>query len=72
MHRHQPHPHIRTLHSYRAKLMPANINPADVEQLAGANKLPSIRVRATDAEQAAAAAHHVTGKPVHSVERVEG
>lgn len=63
---------VQPLHSYRAYLMPPTINPADVEQLADAGKLPAIRLRAANADQATTGARYVTGAPVHSVERVEG
>lgn len=62
---------IAPLRSYRATLIPANANPADLEDLAEAGLLPTIRVKAATATQARAAAHLASGKTVHSVERVE-
>ncbi|GKS93202.1 hypothetical protein [Acidovorax sp. SUPP2825] len=60
------------LHSYRAHLVPDNANPSDVEDLADAKLLPTIRLRAANATQAEAHAHLATGKGVLRVERVEG
>ncbi|OAD81832.1 hypothetical protein ATN89_22820 [Comamonas thiooxydans] len=60
------------LHSYRAILIPANANPDNLEDLADAGLLPTIRVKAANNEQAEAAAHIVSGKKVLRAERVEG
>ncbi|MFS4552058.1 hypothetical protein [Comamonas resistens] len=60
------------LHSYRAILIPANANPDNLEDLADAGLLPTIRVKAANNEQAEAAAHIVSGKQVLRAERVEG
>lgn len=60
------------LHSYRAFLIPANANAIELEDLADAGLLPTIRVKAANCEQAEAAAHLVSGKQVLRVERVEG
>lgn len=71
----QPMPlveHVQALHSYKATLMPAGVTPSDVEDLADANLLPTIRLKATNATQAEANAHLVSGKAVLRVERVEG
>ena len=62
---------IQARHSYRAHLVPANVNPGDVEDLADAGLLPTIRVKAAIATQAEAHAHLATGKSVLRVERVE-
>lgn len=59
-------------HSYRAHLVPKNVNPSDVEDLADANLLPTLRLRAANATQAEAHAHLASGKSVLRVERVEG
>ncbi len=63
---------ITTLHSYRAILIPTNANPDNLEDLADAGLLPTIRVKAANNEQAEAAAHMVSGKQVLRAERVEG
>jgi hypothetical protein len=63
---------IQPLRSYRAHLVPPHINAADVEDLADAGQLPTIRLKAATAEQAEAKAHITTGKQVLRVERVEG
>ena len=63
---------ITALHSYRAILIPANANPDNLEDLADAGLLPTIRVKAANNEQAEAAAHIVSGKQVLRAERVEG
>ncbi|MDA8444791.1 hypothetical protein [Paracidovorax valerianellae] len=71
----QPTPPVQNAkagHSYRAHLVPANANPADLEDLADANLLPTIRLRAANATQAEAHAHLASGKGVLRVERVEG
>ncbi|KQR50389.1 hypothetical protein ASF94_06485 [Acidovorax sp. Leaf160] len=57
--------------SYRAHLIPTNANSADLEDLADANLLPTIRVKAANATQAEAHAHLASGKGVLRVERVE-
>ncbi len=68
------HPHfdVLPLRSYRAHLVPPHTNPEDVEDLADAGQLPTIRLKAATAEQAEAKAHITTGKLVLRVERVEG
>jgi len=63
--------HVQALHSYRATLMPAGVTCADVEDLADAGLLPTIRLKACNATQAEANAHLVSGKAVLRVERVE-
>lgn len=62
---------IATLRSYRAAFIPVGIEGEDVETHAAAGTLPTIRVRARDCAHAQWAAKHVTGRPVHSAERVE-
>lgn len=62
---------IQQLHSYRATLVPQGVTPSDVEDLADADLLPTIRVKAANAEQAEANAHITTGKNVLRVERIE-
>jgi hypothetical protein len=59
------------LHSYRATLIPVNANAADLEDLADAGLLPTIRLKAGNATQAEAMAHIVSGKQVLRTERVE-
>ena len=66
------HFNVRPLHSYKAHLVPQHVNAADVEDLADAGQLPTIRLKAATAEQAEAKAHITTGKQVLRVERVEG
>ena len=63
---------ILPLRSYKAHLVPHHVNAADVEDLADAGQLPTIRLKAATAEQAEAQAHITTGKQVLRVERVEG
>lgn len=67
----QPHG-IQQLHSYRATLVPEGITPSDVEDLANAGLLPTLRLKAANATHAEAGAHITTGKAVLRVERVEG
>ena len=67
-----PHFNVLPLRSYRDHLVPPHINAADVEDLADAGQLPTIRLKAATAEQAEANAHITTGKQVLRVERVEG
>jgi len=62
---------IAPLRSYRAALIPHGIQGEDVETHAAAGTLPTIRVKARDCQHAQWAAHIVTGRPVHSAERVE-
>lgn len=61
---------ITALRSYRATLIPAHANPANLEDLADAGLLPTIRVKAGTADQATAQAHIVSGKGVLRVERI--
>lgn len=59
------------LHSYRAFLIPANANAIELEELADAGLLPTIRIKAATCEQAEALAHLASGKHVLRDERVE-
>ena len=62
---------IQRLHSYRAHLVPHHVSAEDVEDLADAGQLPTIRVKAANATQAEAHAHLASGKSVLRVERIE-
>lgn len=63
---------IQPQHSYRATLVPEGVTPSDVEDLADAKLLPTLRLKAANATQAEAHAHITSGKAVLRVERVEG
>ena len=63
---------ITALHSYRAILIPLNANPENLEDLADAGLLPTIRLKAGNPDQATAKAHLASGKGVLRVERIEG
>lgn len=67
----QPIHNILQLRSYRATLVPQGVTLSDVEDLADAELLPTIRVKAANAEQAEANAHITSGKNVLRVERIE-
>ena len=62
---------IQRLRSYRATLVPEGVTLSDVEDLADADLLPTIRLKAANAEQAEVSAHLTTGKNVLRVERIE-
>ena len=62
---------IQPLRSYCATLVPQGVTLSDVEDLADAELLPTIRVKAANAEQAEANAHITSGKNVLRVERIE-
>ncbi|WP_218240472.1 hypothetical protein [Comamonas fluminis] len=62
---------ITALHSYRAILIPLNASSENLEDLADAGLLPTIRLKASNATQAEARAHLASGKGVLRVERVE-
>ncbi|MDA8448462.1 hypothetical protein M4R23_01850 [Acidovorax sp. GBBC 3332] len=66
-----PVPHVQALHSYRVHLVPKSVNPADVEDLADEGLLPTLRVKAANAEQAEHHAHLVSGQAVLRADRVE-
>lgn len=68
----EPTQEVRALRSYRAHLVPAGVNLSDVEDLADANLLPTLRLKAANASQAEEKAHMVTGKHVLRIERVDG
>lgn len=62
---------IDHLRSYRATLVPEG-TPADLlEVKADEGTLPTIRVKARNTARAEQAAHHLTGRPVFRVERIE-
>lgn len=62
---------ITPTHSYRATLVPADLPAEDVEATADAGALPTLRLRATDSDHAAAAARDASGMRVLRVERIE-
>ena len=62
---------VQPLRSYRAHLVPAGVNLSDIEDLADAKLLPTLRLKAANAAQAEAQAHLATGKHVLRIERVE-
>lgn len=62
---------IRPLRSYRAILWPPSIEAADVGEHAAKGALPTLRVKAYDADHAALLAAHATGQHVLQVERIE-
>jgi hypothetical protein len=62
---------ISSQRSYRATLIPKNIEADEVEMQAAQGLLPTIRLKATDAESAAAGAYWASGRPVLRIERVE-
>lgn len=62
---------ITPLRSYRCQLIPADLAYDEVEQAADARALPELRLRAANAEHAAASAWHLTGRPVARTERIE-
>lgn len=62
---------IKALHSYRAQLLPTDWDAANVEDLADANLLPTIRVKAANATQAHAMAQLASGKQVLRIERID-
>lgn len=57
--------------SYRAYLIPRHIEDDDVEAHHARGMLRQLRLKAANAEDAAARAHRITGLRVHSAERVE-
>lgn len=66
-----PSQQVRPLHSYRATLIPAEIQPGEIEFQADQGLLPTLRVKAPDADAAMAGAYRVSGKGVLKVERIE-
>jgi hypothetical protein len=64
-------PQVQQLHSYRATLVPDSVPADEVEFQANNGLLPTLRLKAPNAEKAMADAHRVSGKAVHNVARVE-
>ena len=62
---------VLQLRSYRAHLVPHHVNLQDVEDLADAKLLPTIRLKAASATHAEALARLTSGQRVLRVERVE-
>lgn len=62
---------IELLRSYRATTIPAGTHSDEAQLQADQGLLPTIQVKARNAARAAAAAHHLTGLHVLSVERIE-
>ena len=62
---------IRPLHSYRVTLWPDQVEAGDTDEHARKGALPTQRLKATDADSAAASAQRVFGLRVLEVERVE-
>jgi len=63
---------IRQLHSYRATLIPKDLDRSEVHGHAADGKLPTIQLKAASADHAQAAAQHTTGLAVLCVDRVGG
>lgn len=57
--------------SYRATYIPEDVAAEDAELKATQGVLPFVQFRAANSERAAHIAHHVTGRPVLSVVRIE-
>lgn len=64
--------HITRLRSYRATLIPSPAGPRLRCALPATPALPTIRLKASSADRAQAAAQHVTGLAVLCVDRVGG
>lgn len=62
---------ITPARSYRATLIPKGMEFDEVEFHADHKLLPTLQLKAASADAAAAAAIHVTGRPVLKVERIE-
>ncbi len=62
---------IAPLRSYRATLVPEGTPADQLEVKADEGTLPTIRVKARNTARAEQAAHHLTGRPVFRVERIE-
>jgi len=62
---------VQPLHSYRAHLVPEHAAGLDLDDLADAGLLPTVRVKAANATHAHAQAHIASGKSVLRVERIE-
>lgn len=63
---------IRQLRSYRATLIPKDLDRSEFQGHAADGKLPTIQLKAASADRAQAAAHHTTGLAVLCVDRVGG
>ena len=63
---------IQRTRRYRCALIPADMPADQVEQAASSGSLPIVQFRAPHAEYALATAMAITGKRVHSVERMDG
>lgn len=61
---------IHRLRSYRAHLLPLHCDLPNPHSLADEGLLPTIRVKAANAQQAEAMAHLASGKKVLRVERM--
>ena len=57
--------------SYRCTLIPPDMPAEQVEEAASAGTLPFVQIQVPHANYARATALAITGKAVHSVERVE-
>jgi len=64
--------HITPLRSYRATLIPKDMDRSEVHGHAANGELPTIQLKAASADRAQAAAHHTTGLAVLCVDRVGG
>ncbi len=57
---------------YRCTLIPADLQPEQVEPAASSKTLPFCMIQAINADAARGRAYRATGMAVHDVERVEG
>ncbi|KQR55798.1 hypothetical protein ASF94_04420 [Acidovorax sp. Leaf160] len=62
---------IHLLRSYRATLVPEGTPADQLEVKADEGTLPTIQVKARNTARAEAAAHHLTGRPIFRIERIE-
>lgn len=62
---------IDRLRSYRATLVPEGTPADQLEVKADEGTLPTIQLKARNNARATLAAHHLTGRPVFRVERIE-
>ena len=63
---------VRPTRSYRCTLTPPEMPADQVEAAASAGALPFVQLQAPHADYARATAMAITGKRVHSVERMDG
>ncbi len=63
--------HIQRRRSYRCTLIPPDMPPEQVEDAAHAGALPFVQIQVPHANYARATAFAITGRAVHSVERIE-